>query len=118
MNTGNPIFKIHKIQHFVTICEKSLLEISSFYEQNHFITKAFEKKKTQKNPKKNNNNKQKQQQKKKQKQKKNNNKKTTKNNNNNNNNRLMQKLTLFMLDSGRFGSKCLNLPPPLNANSC
>ena len=23
MNTDNPIFKIHKIQHFVTICEKS-----------------------------------------------------------------------------------------------
>ena len=41
MNTGIPIFKNHKIQHFVTICEKSLFEISSLNEQNHFITKAY-----------------------------------------------------------------------------
>ena len=38
MNTGTPIFKIHNIQHFVTICEKSLFEISNFHEQNDFIT--------------------------------------------------------------------------------
>ena len=38
-NTGTPIFKIHKIQHFVTICQKSLSEISHFLEQNHLITK-------------------------------------------------------------------------------
>ena len=33
-----PIYKIHKLQHFVTICETSLFEISNFHEQNHFIT--------------------------------------------------------------------------------
>ena len=42
MNTGTPIFKIHKIQHFVTVCRKSLPEISNFHEQNHFITKAYD----------------------------------------------------------------------------
>ena len=42
MNTGTPIFKIHKVQHFVTICQKSLTEISNFHEQNHFITKAYD----------------------------------------------------------------------------
>ena len=41
MNTGTPILKNHKIQHFVTICEKSFFEISNFNEQNHFITKAY-----------------------------------------------------------------------------
>ena len=41
MNTGTPIKKIHKIQHFVTICQKSLTEISNFHEQNHFITIAY-----------------------------------------------------------------------------
>ena len=45
MNIGTPIFKIHKIQHFVTIGQKSLTEISSFHEQNHFITKAYDFKK-------------------------------------------------------------------------
>ena len=40
MNTGTSIFKIHKIEHFVTICENSLFEIANFQEQNHFITKA------------------------------------------------------------------------------
>ena len=39
MNTGIPIFKIHTIQQFVTICEKSLFEIN-FHEQNNFITKV------------------------------------------------------------------------------
>ena len=38
MNTGTPIFKIHKIQHIDTICETSLFEIVNFHEQNHFIT--------------------------------------------------------------------------------
>ena len=38
MNTGTPIFEIHKIRHFVTICGKSFFEISNFHEQNHFIT--------------------------------------------------------------------------------
>ena len=42
MNTGTPIFKIHKIQHLVTICEQSLFEISNFHEQNHFFTKAYD----------------------------------------------------------------------------
>ena len=42
MNTGTPIFKIHKIQHFVTICQRSLSEISNFHKQNHFITKAYD----------------------------------------------------------------------------
>ena len=41
MNTGIPIFKNHKIQHFVTVCEKSLFEISSFNEKNHVSTKAY-----------------------------------------------------------------------------
>ena len=40
MNTGTYIFNIHKIQYFVTICEKSLFEILNFHKQNHFITKA------------------------------------------------------------------------------
>ena len=40
MNTGTPIFKIHKIQHFITICQKSLSEISCFHEQNLFITQV------------------------------------------------------------------------------
>ena len=40
INTSMPIFTIHNIQHFVTICEKSLLEIFILREQNHFITKA------------------------------------------------------------------------------
>ena len=43
MNTGTPIFKIHKVQHFVTIWQNSLSEISNFHEQNHFITKAYDK---------------------------------------------------------------------------
>ena len=30
MNTGTPIFEIHKINNFVTICETSLLEMSNF----------------------------------------------------------------------------------------
>ena len=30
MITGTPIFKIHKIQHLVTICEQPLFEISDF----------------------------------------------------------------------------------------
>ena len=42
MNTAIPIFKIHKIQQFVTIWEKSLFEISKSHEQNHFITKAHD----------------------------------------------------------------------------
>ena len=42
MNTGTPIFKIHKFQHFVTFCEKSIFEISNFHKQNHFITKAYD----------------------------------------------------------------------------
>ena len=67
MNTGTPIFKKHKIQHFVTSCDKSFFEISSFYEQNHFITKAYAWR-----------------------------------------NRLMQKWTLFLRDSGYYGSKCQN----------
>ena len=33
--------KMHKIQHFVTICEKPRFEISNFHEQNHFITNAY-----------------------------------------------------------------------------
>ena len=37
MNTGTPIFKIHKVQHFVTIWQHSLSEIFNFHEQNHFI---------------------------------------------------------------------------------
>ena len=40
--TGTPIFKIHKIQHFVTICENTLFELSNIHEQNHFITKAYD----------------------------------------------------------------------------
>ena len=40
MNLGTPIFKNHKIQQFVIICEKSLFEISNFHEQNDFITKV------------------------------------------------------------------------------
>ena len=40
MNTSTPIFKIHKSHQFVTICQKSLSEISNF--QNHFITKAYD----------------------------------------------------------------------------
>ena len=65
MNTGTPIIKIHKFQHFVTFCEKSIFEIPNVHEQNHFITKAYDCR-----------------------------------------NRLMQKLTLFLHDSGRFASKC------------
>ena len=42
MNTGTPIFKIHKIQHCDTIRETSLFEIANFHEQNHFITKAYD----------------------------------------------------------------------------
>ena len=42
MNTGTPIFKIHKFQHFVTFCEKSTVEISNFHKQIHFITKAYD----------------------------------------------------------------------------
>ena len=38
----SPILKIHKIQHFATICEKPRIEISRFYEQNHFITNAYD----------------------------------------------------------------------------
>ena len=42
MTTDTLIFKNnHKIQDFVTICEKSFFEISNFIEQNHFITKAY-----------------------------------------------------------------------------
>ena len=68
MNKDTPIFKIHKIELFVTICEKSLFEISNFHEQNHFIPKALDQI-----------------------------------------NKVMQNLTHFLHDSGRFGSKCLNL---------
>ena len=42
MKTGTHIFKIHKIQHFVRICETSLFEISHFHAQNHFRTKAYD----------------------------------------------------------------------------
>ena len=42
MNTRTTIFKIHKIKHWVTICEKSGFEIPNFQEQNHFITKAYD----------------------------------------------------------------------------
>ena len=42
MNTDTPIFKIHKIQHFVTICENLNFEISIFHEQNHFIIIAYD----------------------------------------------------------------------------
>ena len=42
MNTCTPIFKIHKTQHFDTICETLLFEIASFHEQNHFITEAYD----------------------------------------------------------------------------
>ena len=42
MNTSIPIFKIHKIQHFVTIREISLFEIANFHEQNHFVAKAYD----------------------------------------------------------------------------
>ena len=69
MSSGNPIFKNHKIQDFVTICEKSFFEISNFIEQNHLITKAYAWR-----------------------------------------NRLMQKLTLFLLDSGRYGSNVKTYP--------
>ena len=41
MNTSTPIFKSHKIQHFDIIRETSLFEIANFYEQTHFITKAY-----------------------------------------------------------------------------
>ena len=41
MNTGTPVFKIHKIQHFVTICGKSLSEISNLHERNHFSINAY-----------------------------------------------------------------------------
>ena len=37
-----PIFKIHKIQHFVTICENFIFKISIFHEQNHFVTMAYD----------------------------------------------------------------------------
>ena len=42
MKTDTHIFKIHKIQHFVTICEASFFEISNFHEQNHFRTNAYD----------------------------------------------------------------------------
>ena len=42
MNTDTPIFKINKIQHFVTICENISFDISTFHEQNHFITMAYD----------------------------------------------------------------------------
>ena len=42
MNKGVPIFKIHIIQHFVTLCQISLTEIYNFHEQNHFISKAYD----------------------------------------------------------------------------
>ena len=40
MNTNTTIFKIHKILHFVKICEKSLFEISDLRELNYLITKS------------------------------------------------------------------------------
>ena len=43
MNTDTPIFKINKIQHFVSICENTSFEISIFHEQNHFITMTYDK---------------------------------------------------------------------------
>ena len=52
MNASSPIFKIHKIQHFVTICDESLFEISTLREQNHFIAEANERKKKKKKKKK------------------------------------------------------------------
>ena len=42
MKTGNPIFKIHKIQHFVTIFQESLSEIYNLHKQKHFVTKAYD----------------------------------------------------------------------------
>ena len=39
MNTGIPIYKIHKIQHFDTICETSLFEIANFHEKTTSLLK-------------------------------------------------------------------------------
>ena len=39
MNTSTPIFKIHKIQYFIAICEKPLFEISNLCEQNYIPQK-------------------------------------------------------------------------------
>ena len=36
MNIGTSIFIFHKIQHFVTIYETLLFEVSIFHEQNHY----------------------------------------------------------------------------------
>ena len=41
MNTNTLIFKIYKIQLFVTICDKSFFERPNLHEQNHFITKQL-----------------------------------------------------------------------------
>ena len=38
MNTGTTIYKIHKTEHFVTICQRYLSEIFNFHKQNHCIT--------------------------------------------------------------------------------
>ena len=40
MNPGIRIFKIHKIQHFLTICEKLVFEISRLRELNHLVTET------------------------------------------------------------------------------
>ena len=42
MNTGTPIFKTDKVQHFVTICQKSPSEIYNFHDQDHFIIEAYD----------------------------------------------------------------------------
>ena len=41
MNTGTPIFKIHKIQHFVTICEKSFLKYPIFISKTTLLLKQL-----------------------------------------------------------------------------
>ena len=42
IDTGNPIFKRHKCQHFVTVGEISRFEMSHFYECNGFITTVYD----------------------------------------------------------------------------
>ena len=45
MNTGTTIFKIHKSQQFVTICQKSLSQISNFMSKTTSLLKhMFEEK--------------------------------------------------------------------------
>ena len=39
MNTGTPIFKIHKIQHFDTVCETLLFEVANFHEKTTSLLK-------------------------------------------------------------------------------